>query len=116
MGGGGCNESVTMGFRSRVVCNSHIEELSVFHFPSAVPRPAVRAEPRKRTKLSKKTSGKQKRARPIRGTDVVDLDSSSCGETDDGEAEYSATEGECEQTLGTTGYARCSYGKATQLF
>ena len=73
----GCRESVTAGFWSWVVCGSHIEDLSIAHLPSVVvPLPAVRTEPRKRSKVSKTTSTKQKRARPIRGAGVVNLDSS----------------------------------------
>ena len=102
--GGWCKESVTTGFGSWVVCNSHIDELTVAHLPSLVPRVEVEAEPKKRTKLSKRASAKQKkRARPIRGTGVVNLASSSCDETDDGESEYSSTEDEFEQTIGAAG-------------
>ena len=75
------------------------------HLPSVVPRAAVPAEPKKRSKLSKRASAKQKKAKPVRGTGVVNLASSSSDETgDDGEAEYSSTEDECAQTFGPVSY------------
>ena len=103
---GGCvSKALRRILGSWVVYNFHIDELTVVHLPSVVPRVALTTEPKKRSKLSKRASAKQKKAKPVRGTGVVNLASSGSDEIgNEADLEYSSTEDECAQTFGPACY------------